>query len=112
MKLKTIITSCVVVLFLIQSYAQSQDSVKTYLLNSVEVVAKKNVQPTDRFSYGTNYESSLFNKNGFNTLRRGSGFTQDLYVEGFKRSDVKVVVDATFEGMNKIVHSFAIARSE
>ncbi len=93
MKLKTIITSCVVVLFLIQSYAQSQDSVKTYLLNSVEVVAKKNIQPTDRFSYGTNYESSLFNKNGFNTLRRGSGFTQDLYVEGFKRSDVRVVVD-------------------
>lgn len=93
MKLKLIITFCMAVLFSIQTFAQMQDSIKTYQLNSVEVVARKNIQPADRFSYGTNYESSLFNKNGFSTLRRGSNFTQDLYVEGFKRSDVKVVID-------------------
>lgn len=92
MKLKLIITFCAAV-HLSLSFAQTQDSVKTYYLNSVQVVAAKNIQPTNRFSYGTNYESSLFNKNGFTTLRRGSGFTQDLYVEGFKRSDVRVVVD-------------------
>ena len=93
MKIKFIITSCLGMLFFIQSYAQSQDSIKTYNLPSVEVVARKNIQPTDKFSYGTNYESSLFNKNGFNILRRGGSYTQDLYVEGFKRSDIKVVID-------------------
>lgn len=93
MKLKFIITTCFVVLFLIQSNAQTQDSIKTYNLPPVEVVARKNIQPTDRFSYGTNYESSLFNKNGFNLIRRGASFTQDLYVEGFKRNDIKVVID-------------------
>lgn len=93
MKKSFIITACVGVLFLLQPNAQAQDSIKTYNLPSIEVVARKNIQPTDKFSYGTNYESSLFNKNGFNTLRRGANYTQDLYVEGFKRSDIKVVVD-------------------
>ncbi len=93
MKIKFVITACIVVLSLIQSKAQTQDSIKTYNLPSVEVVARKNIQPSDKFSYGTNYESSLFNKNGFNTLRRGANYTQDLYVEGFKRSDIKVVID-------------------
>ena len=93
MKIKFVITVCIVVLSLIQSKAQTQDSIKTYNLPSVEVVARKNSQPSDKFYYGTNYESSLFNKNGFNTLRRGANYTQDLYVEGFKRSDIKVVID-------------------
>ena len=93
MKIKFVITACIVVLSLIQSKAQTQDSIRTYNLPSVEVVARKNIQPSDKFSYGTNYESSLFNKNGFNTLRRGTNYTQDLYVEGFKRSDIKVVID-------------------
>ena len=89
MKRSFIITASVGVLFLFQSNAQTQDSIKTYNLPSIEVVARKNIQPTDKFSYGLNYESSLFNKNGFNTLRRGASYTQDLYVEGFKRSDIK-----------------------
>ena len=93
MKLKFVIASCGVLLFSIISFAQTQDSIKTYQLSNVDVVARKNIQPTDRFSSGTNYESSLFDKNGFGTLRRGVSFTQDLYVEGFKRSDIKVVVD-------------------
>lgn len=71
----------------------AQDTLRSYQLAPVEIVAKKNISIIDKNSYGTDYNSSLFDKNGYNLVRRGSNFTQDLYVEGFKRSDIKVLID-------------------
>lgn len=41
MKLKFVIASCGVLLFSIISFAQTQDSIKTYQLSNVDVVARK-----------------------------------------------------------------------
>jgi len=82
-----------VIIFLFIPFINAQDSVKTYQLQAIEIIERKNIQPSDKFGYGTNYESSLFDKNGFTLIRRGDNFTQDIYVEGFKRNDIKVVID-------------------
>jgi iron complex outermembrane recepter protein len=71
----------------------AQDTLNSYQLAPVEIVARKNISIIDKNSFGTDYSSSLFDKNGYNLVRRGSNFTQDLYVEGFKRSDIKVLID-------------------
>ncbi|MGQ9800024.1 MAG: hypothetical protein ACUVRG_12200, partial [Ignavibacterium sp.] len=74
-------------------YAQSYDSIKTYQLPAVEVISKKAIPFVDKYEYGTDYSSNILNKNGYSLIRRGMNFTQDLYVEGFKRGDVRVVID-------------------
>lgn len=73
--------------------AQQFDSVKTYQLPNVEIISKREIPFIEKYEYGTDYNSNLLNKNGYALVRRGLNFTQDLYVEGFKRGDVKVVID-------------------
>ncbi len=74
-------------------FLKAQDSVKTFYLSQIEIVAKKQINLSDSYKYGTNYNSGIFDKNGFSILRRGTNFTQDIYSEGFKRGDIKVLVD-------------------
>lgn len=90
MKRLFIFTLCILSSFI---YAQSYDSIKTYQLPAVEVISKKAIPFVDKYEYGTDYNSNLLNKNGYSLIRRGLNFTQDLYVEGFKRGDVRVVID-------------------
>lgn len=73
--------------------AQQEEKIKTYQLPVIEVISKREIPFVDKYSYGTDYNSSVLNKNGFSLIRRGLNFTQDLYVEGFKRGDIKVVID-------------------
>lgn len=74
-------------------FAQEEEKIKTYQLPVIEIVSKREIPFVDKYSYGTDYNSSVLNKNGFSLIRRGLNFTQDLYVEGFKRGDIKVVID-------------------
>lgn len=76
-------------------FAQQQQSeeIKTYQLPVIEIISKKEIPVIEKYSYGTDYNSSILNKNGFTLIRRGMNFTQDLYVEGFRKGDIKVVID-------------------
>lgn len=64
-------------------FAQEEEKIKTYQLPVIEIVSKREIPFVDKYSYGTDYNSSVLNKNGFSLIRRGLNFTQDLYVEGF-----------------------------
>lgn len=88
-----LLLACCIVMCKNIALAQKQDSVKTYTLAPVEVTARKDINLYDRHEFGTNYQSKLFDRDGFNMVRRGLDFTQDIYVEGFKGTDVKVVID-------------------
>ncbi len=74
-------------------FAQWSDSVKVYWLEPVEVTSQK----LSLGDYQTPVEkdnlSSLLNRNGFNLIRKGVFFAQDIYADGFKKGDVGVVVD-------------------
>ncbi|MEJ5261612.1 MAG: hypothetical protein WHT45_02950 [Ignavibacterium sp.] len=80
-------------IFSIAIYAQQIDSIKIYYLPVVEVISKKAIPFIDKYEYGTDYNSAILNKNGYSLVRRGLNFTQDIYSEGFKRGDIKVVID-------------------
>ena len=73
--------------------AQWSDSLKIYWLEPVEVTSQK----LSLGDYQTPVEkdnlSSLLNRNGFNLIRKGVFFAQDIYADGFKKGDVSVVVD-------------------
>jgi len=75
------------------AFAQWGDSVKVYWLEPVEVTSKK----ISLGDYQTPVEkdnlSNLLNRNGFNLIRKGVFFAQDIYADGFKKGDVTVVVD-------------------
>lgn len=90
--MKKIVISILCILT-INVLAQQKEEIKTYHLPVIEIISKKEIPFVDKYSYGTDYSSSLLSKNGFSLIRRGLNFTQDLYVEGFKRGDVKVIID-------------------
>jgi iron complex outermembrane receptor protein len=80
-------------LFSINLFAQWSDSVKVYWLEPIEITSQK----LSLGDYQTPVEkdnlSSLLNRNGFNLIRKGVFFAQDIYADGFKKGDVSVVVD-------------------
>ncbi len=74
-------------------FAQKEDSVKIYYLAPIEVKAKNNTlsqtfTPTEKDNL-----TNLLNTNGFHLIRKGTFFAHDIYGDGFKRSDIEVVVD-------------------
>lgn len=74
-------------------FAQEKDSIKVYHLEAVEIVSKKvalsdRLYPMDKDNLGV-----VLNNNGFNLIRKGVFFAQDIYSDGFKRDDINVVVD-------------------
>ncbi len=80
-------------LFSISLFSQWSDSVKVYWLEPVEITSQK----LSLGDYQTPVEkdnlSSLLNRNGFNLIRKGVFFAQDIYADGFKKGDVSVVID-------------------
>lgn len=91
--MQTIFSISCIILLLPLWFIMPQDSVRTYQLSPVEIVAKKEINLMDSHKYGTDYNSDLFDRNGLSLVRRGAGFTQDIYSEGFKRGDIKIVID-------------------
>ncbi len=82
-----------IILIISSAQAQLNDSLKIYWLEPVEVTSQK----LSLGDYQTPVEkdnlSSLLNRNGFNLIRKGVFFAQDIYADGFKKGDVSVVVD-------------------
>jgi iron complex outermembrane receptor protein len=73
--------------------AQWNDSLKTYWLQPVEVSSQKLMLGNYQTPVEKDNLSSLLNRNGFNLIRKGVFFAQDIYADGFKKGDVTVVVD-------------------
>lgn len=73
--------------------SNESDTLRIYELPMIQITSQRGIPFVEKIQYGTDYNSDIFNKNGFSLIRRGLNFTQDLYVEGFKRGDLKVTVD-------------------
>jgi len=80
-------------LLTISSFAQWSDSVKVYWLEPVEVTSQKLILGDYQTPVEKDNLSSLLNRNGFSLIRKGVFFAQDIYVDGFKKGDVSVVID-------------------
>lgn len=71
----------------------SESTTKSYRLSPIDVVGKREIRLTEKHWLSPGYTTKFFDRNGYFLFRRGSFFTQDLYVDGFKRADIKVLVD-------------------
>ncbi|MEJ2506250.1 MAG: hypothetical protein P8Y81_08295, partial [Ignavibacteriaceae bacterium] len=74
-------------------FAQTNDSVKVYLLSPVEVIAKSTALTQTFLSTEKDNLDNLLNTNGFNIIRKGTFFAQDIYGDGLKRNDIEVTID-------------------
>lgn len=74
-------------------WAQWSDSVKVYWLDPVEVTSQKLKIGDFQSPVEKDNLSTLLGRNGFSLIRKGVFFAQDIYVDGFKRGDINVVVD-------------------
>lgn len=74
-------------------YAQNNDTGKVYILDEIKVLSERvylpeYVYPADKDNLG-----SILNRNGFGIIRKGAFFANDIYLDGFKRGDINVVID-------------------
>lgn len=90
---RIIITLAIIMINLNFSFSKEPDTLQVYELPSIHIISQRGIPFVEKHKYGTDYNSNLLNKNGFALVRRGLNFTQDLYVEGFKKGDVKVSID-------------------
>ncbi len=74
------------------AFAQ-KDSVVVYWLSPVEVTAKQQLIGDKDIPVEKDNLSNLLDKNGFTLIRKGVFFAQDIFADGFKRSDINVVID-------------------
>ena len=91
--LKGILFLFVLLLLCSKVNSQDKDSVRVYWLNPVEVNSNRLIQGDEAFPIEKDRLSSVLNKNGFTLIRKGVFFAQDIYSDGFKKSDINVVVD-------------------
>lgn len=73
--------------------AQDADSIRSYWLTPIEVTAEKTKWSEAEFPTERDNFENILNRGGFELVRRGVFFAQDIYSEGFKRADINVVVD-------------------
>ncbi len=74
-------------------FAQTEDSVRTYMLLPVEVKAKVTTITQKFLPAGKDNLGGLLKTNGFNLIRKGTFFAQDIYGDGFKRNDIEITID-------------------
>ena len=79
--------------FQINIAAQVKDSVKSYWLNPVEVTSNRMNLGDAELPVEKENLSNILSKNGFSLIRKGVFFAQDIYSDGFKKSDINVVID-------------------
>jgi len=89
----SITLSGLLILFSTNLFAQWNDSVKVYWLEPVEVISKKPSLGDYQTPVEKDNLSSLLNRNGFSLIRKGVFFAQDIYVDGFRKGEIAVVVD-------------------
>lgn len=71
----------------------SEDVTKNYRFTTIDIIGKREIRLSEKIWLTPGYSTKFFDRNGFYIIRRGAFFTQDLYAEGFKRADIKVLVD-------------------
>ncbi len=86
------ITLGLLAVFNVVTMAQ-KDSVVIYWLSPVEVTAKQQLVGDKDIPIEKENLSKILDKNGFTLIRKGVFFAQDIFVDGFKRSDINVVID-------------------
>ncbi len=77
----------------ILSAEENSDSLKVYWMKPVEINASKIDETAGRFPKTRYSLSKVLNSGGFELIRKGTFFAQDIYADGMKRSDFTVVVD-------------------
>ncbi|MBZ0183215.1 MAG: hypothetical protein K8F60_12235 [Melioribacteraceae bacterium] len=80
-------------LFSAELFAQQEDSVKIYLFAPIEVKAEGTHLSQTFLPIEKDNLTNLLNTNGFNLIRKGTFFAQDIYGDGFKRNDIEVTID-------------------
>jgi len=88
----------IIFLFLLPfvSFGEAKDTLKTYKTSEVEIISRREIQFVKLQDYGPGYSSELLNRNGYQLIRRGLSFTQDIYSDGFKKGDIRVVIDGEY----------------
>ncbi len=70
-----------------------KDSIMIYWLSPVEVTAKQQLLGDKNIPVEKDNLSNILDRNGFTLIRKGVFFAQDIFADGFKRSDINVVID-------------------
>lgn len=71
----------------------ADDSVLTYKADEVTITARKFEFGNIKFPSEINKLNSLMNTFSYQLIRKGTFFAQDVFVDGFKRGDINVVID-------------------
>lgn len=91
--MKLFIYIIIFILFVNIAESANKDSLKNFKSENINITAKRLLSPFEAVFYGTDFNSQIYDKNGNFVIRRGMNFTQDVYSEGFKRNDIKVIID-------------------
>lgn len=95
MKINTLLFTIFILFFVLHniSKAQESDSVITFWLNPVEISSNRMDIGETEMPVEKENLSNILNKSGFSLIRKGVFFAQDIYSDGFKKSDINVVID-------------------
>ncbi len=74
-------------------YAQNQDSTKIYRLEEIKISGKKIFPGSMTIPAEKDDIEKLLNGNGAAFIRKGVYIAQDIYMDGFKRADVNILID-------------------
>ncbi len=83
---------CFVMILSNKIFAQA-DSIKIYNLEEISIVAKKIDLLKNSANLSKDRLANIFEKNGYSLIRKGVFFANDIYVDGFKRGNVSIIVD-------------------
>jgi len=78
------------------SYSEQIDTLRTYEFREIEVLSRRQIPFVKLYDFGSGYNSELLNSDGYQLVRRGLSFSQDLYSDGFKKGDVRVLIDGEY----------------
>ncbi|MCP4634193.1 MAG: hypothetical protein GY855_14810, partial [candidate division Zixibacteria bacterium] len=95
-KLTNFVSIISIVVFLFpfsEALAMDKDTLRVYWFDPVEVTAKRVGWGNTQFPIERDNYTKLFNTSGYTMIRKGVFFAQDIYVDGFKRGDINVVID-------------------
>jgi iron complex outermembrane receptor protein len=75
------------------STTQPADSIRSYWIEPIEVIARRVAIGRHNVPLARDNIGAVLARNGFDLIRRGVFFAQDIYADGLKRGDITVVVD-------------------
>lgn len=88
---KIILIIIALIAFSVVMNAEIADSIKIFRADGVEIKSSK-ITTMNKTLQRDNYDKVL-NNFGFNLIRKGTFFAQDIYSDGFKRDNINVIID-------------------